>query len=281
MEALVEKLRSIDDLPVLQDTALRLLMALMTASPNYQDIEELVRYDEALMAAILRRANSAAYASASAQPPTLREAISRLGIRELRRIALAQQSAALMVSGGLGYGLRRRAMWRGAVWGAVAAEVLCEHLKLEQMELCFVAALLRDIGKLAVDRLMPPAQWASTLEARPAASVVTEWEAEVMEYDHARVGAGLARVWKLPSVICTAIEQHHGGGPKDVSPISSVVHCADAIVLWLGAGVGVDGLAYTINTRAFERIGLGLATIEDLLPTIIERASEITEEGGE
>ena len=100
-----------------------------------------------LSIAVLRLANSAKF-GVPGREFNLREATVRLGVRSLSRIVLQQQVSGVLAGDVRAFGLRRGALWRGALAGAFAAEKLASIHAPDVQEQSFVCALLRDIGKL-------------------------------------------------------------------------------------------------------------------------------------
>lgn len=257
-----EALAGLDRLPALPATAARAIALLGDGGANAAEVERLFRTDEGLATAVLRRANSAAFAPGAHRAFGLRDAIARLGNRALLRIALEHSAAAPLRDAGRSFGLERGSLWRGAVGGASIAESLAREHAGVDADIAFAATLVRDIGKLAIDALAGgerAASWAGAAPDRPFCDV----ERDRFGADHAVFGAALAERWSLPTPIIAAIRHHHRPDAV-VDSLVDIVHCADCVARWAGLGIGDDGLFHPLSPRARAAIGLDRPRVESL-----------------
>jgi putative nucleotidyltransferase with HDIG domain len=229
------------------------------------DLDEavrIIRADESLTASVLRAANSAAL-GARGRTLDLRAAVVRLGARAVSHHALELAAAPAFRDAGIAFDVRRGEQWRAAIGGARAAEELGIRCGAEP-ERCFVAALLRDIGRLAFDLHRAQHGWAVP---RPDGDEnFLTFEQRAFGVDHATVGAELATRWGLPTEVCHAIRHHHDPPARDEggSVLLDVVHLADAAARFAGLGLGCDGLLYPVSTAAMDRLGVDRDDLERL-----------------
>jgi HD-like signal output (HDOD) protein len=264
--ALLNSLASIRTLPAMPLTALKLVRALNGQALDAAELEKIVRNDEAIAMSVLSIANSAGGGGAPGRVFTLQESIARLGTRRLQQIALQHECSRLLDEGGRSYGLRRGELWRGSVTGALAAEAIAKRTRVCEPGLAFVAALLRDIGKLALDHVAQPDELDRAFCGGDVSRGQLALEREVFGRDHAEIGEELARLWRLPDRIAAAIRWHHAPPPDPAHDVLiDVVHVADAVRSWMGAGLGTDGLCYEVDRAAVARLGLDAGAIELLM----------------
>jgi len=270
-----DELRRIESLPALPNTLARLLQALNEAS-TADELEDIVKGDEAVSAAVLRLANSAVVGVAG-RTFTLAESIARIGHRNLQRIAVSLNAASVLEGRGKAYGLDRDELWRGSLAGGLACEWIARDSGLEDPGICFVTGLLRDIGKIAMDVLFPIERVRAASAAAPSASGQLEAERQVLGIDHAELGMQLAEVWRLPARLANAVRYHHGGCEEvgEFDPLPHIVHCGDMIALQLGMGVGTDGLTYGWNPRSLEIVGLDRTRIEACMEAVHAEVARI------
>ncbi|MHC4515205.1 MAG: HDOD domain-containing protein [Planctomycetota bacterium] len=236
MTKLQEKLKTLSSLPALPTTVTRLIRSLSGTTSGASDLEEIIKTDEALSAAVLKFANSVAH-GATGRVFTLQESIARLGNRALHRIAVSQRCNTFLVRTENGLNLTG-AHWTFALGGGLAAEILAADTKVADAGVCFVAGLLRDIGTLAIEKLLGPEELEKALSSRIPGQDALTAERKAFGLDHAEIGAQLARQWGLPDDISNAICGHHGPTekPEFDDPITHVVHCGDLIGVWMGLG---------------------------------------------
>ena len=282
MASLIDRFKHTASLPVLPGSAVRLVQALNGDDLGMDEIEKIVRTDEAIAAAVLRQANSAAYGGAEASF-SLQQSITRLGARRLQRLALSLSCGRLLEDAGKGYGLLRGDLWRGSLCGALGAEMLANETGLADPSLCFVGGLMRDVGKLAMDLVFNVASLEAAFRREHPDMDQLEIERSVFDIDHAELGAALCRMWKLPERLCRTVEFHHmppgggeDGGEQDV--LIDIVHCADALTCWLAIGVGHDGLAYRLSERAAATVGFDRERIERALPALRAELAAVEEQ---
>lgn len=240
-----ELLDQIGELPALPSSAARIVSLLSSPDPNLDDVHAIVRCDEAISIAVLRLANSAQYGR-TGRVFSLAESINRLGSRTLLRLAMQQQVGSVMKDAGSAYGLRRGALWRGALGGALAASAIAQDHGNEEGDLCFLCGLLRDVGKLALDTFVDD----GFAEAAPEGDTsFLDIERELFGANHAEIGAALAKRWGLPDRIAFVIEHHHAPPPPEDpahDAVADIVHAADVLCLWAGLATGFDGLRYPL-----------------------------------
>ncbi len=283
MNDLQTMLARLERLPALPATAARAIALLSQGGSSAGEIERIFRADEGLAAATLRRANSAAHAGGASRAFGLKESIARLGNRVLMRIALEQQASATLRDGGRSYGLERGALWRSALGGAAVAERLAQESRRADPDLCFSAALLRDIGKLAIDALANGARaqgWGNQSSPEGVVRPFIEVERERFGADHAEIGGLLAERWAMPQEIVLAVRHHHTPPEQPTSWIADIVHCADCIARWAGLGIGDDGLCHPLSPRARDAVGVHRERVEALVAHALDFVTTIERDLG-
>jgi putative nucleotidyltransferase with HDIG domain len=269
----------VDRLPSLPGNGAAILGSLLSPEPDLGDVERVVKQDEGLSTAVLRRANSVAFGSPG-RTFDIGQSVRRLGRRPLIRVALEQQMTETLTGAGHAYGLRRQDAWTGALFGAVAAEIIAQDMGDVEPGLAFTAALLRDIGKLAVDAMMSPDEAARLGATGDGTQSFLELERDRLGADHAEIGAMLARRWDLPEVVAAAIAAHHSPAPPEDaerhSPLHDVVHAADTMGLWAGVATGHDGLRYPLAPHVQERVLRNNRRVERIMADAWDRFREMT-----
>ena len=94
-------------------------------------------------------------------------------------------------------------------------------------DVCFMAGLLHDVGKLILVANLAD-DYADVLSlAKSEGCSIQEAERRVLDTDHAEVGAWMAERWQLPAELVDAIRLHHAENTNDL-PHSRIVTCVRA-----------------------------------------------------
>lgn len=265
--------RAIAKAPLLSANAQRLMQVTATVDHELNEVVDIVKCDATLTARVLRVVNSAAYDLLN--PITsIDRAVSYLGERMVTCIALGDSVGKLMSCPMKGYQAEAGELWRHDLFTALAAREIARFAKTElTIDLAFTAGLLHDIGKTILsDFLNGSAE--NVVKSIDSGELENYLCAEnnLLGMDHAAIGLELARQWKLPSQLQSAIGFHHT--PKE-APIEDrtlvyAVHLGDVIAMMNGYGTGSDCMQYSLDQGYQDYIDLA----QDQLPLVILEASE-------
>lgn len=259
MDTLGELVTELEDLPSIPEAVNRLLAQLAMENTDDEAIEATIIHDTGLSLSVLRAANSASL-GASEQVRSVKQAIARLGSRNLRKVVLAYSVGGVMTEAGIGYGLSGKQARLGGVAGAVASEMIASRSLIVDPGEAFTAALVRDCGKMVMDRAVGVETLQADLARLRDGEDQLAFERERYGFDHAQAGAALAGYWGLPAPIPTAIGQHHAPPEDNPEPLVDVVYAGDVMATQMGYGVGLDGLGYRLDETALKRAGLDVAS---------------------
>ncbi len=281
MAGVSDLLDRIDRLPALPVTVLRLIPLLGDKETSLDQLHSIVQKDEALSMAVMKVANSAAF-GAPGRTFSLRESVVRLGRRRLKALVMEQQTASLYAKAGASFGLQRGALWRGALAGAFAAEELAGEHGDVPADLAFLCALLRDVGKIVLDLQFGAGYVGRVKEELSRGLSFVEAERLAVGFDHAELGAALARRWRLPDRVADSIRFHHDppSDPEGQDGLFDVVHAADTLCLWAGLSVGGDGLCYRFSDRVRTSLSLDRTSADHRIVSMCDRLRQAEEELG-
>src|SRR5690606_4589431 len=113
---------------------------------SVKDLEEVIRPDLALTANLLHVANSALFRG-RVEVAAVREAVVRLGVRQVLGVAASAHFRRVIPERLAGYEIDAHAFWVHGVAVATLAERLRRHLGGGGTEHAFTAGLLHDVGK--------------------------------------------------------------------------------------------------------------------------------------
>jgi len=254
----------VGDLPPIPMAAEAALTVIRNPASGMVELAEVLSLDQALSSLVLRWANSA-YFGLVRPVSTVREAVVYLGYQAVQSLILGGSISALLERPVPGYGLKRGELWKHSIAVAAGSRLILQKIAPQQAEEAYLAGLLCDIGKLAMDVLL---QDIDPL-ARPHSQSLEEMERELFGFDHAHLGAEIARKWHLPPQLIEAIAWHHAPSEaEEPSLIVDAVHASDCAAVMMGIGVGIEGTETLLDERALEHVGLEDQTYFELMGRI-------------
>jgi HD-like signal output (HDOD) protein len=201
-------LQQIKSLPPLPHTMMRVWQVIDNPVSNASTLAEAICADPALVATLLKLANSAAYGR-SRTITTIPEAITLLGFNVIKKMCMATiVQVGLLNQGGALRIFDHVLFWRHCVGTGLAAEALAEIHGMPVGDLAFSHGLLHDIGILALDRCLPDEAVDHFCGELAAGRRLMEVEREVLGTDHAQVGTILATEWNFPPSLLDVIGYH-------------------------------------------------------------------------
>ncbi len=275
---LLEKVKSLSPLPPVVMKALRLIREEAPVSR----LQSVISNDPSLTAKILRLANSAYY-GLPRRVETLSEAIVVLGMDTLRNVLLAAAAYHTMGRAAQGYMLKEGELWIHSVFAAYIADnvflkllkrkgefaerVKSSHAGISRLEeMVYLAALLHDIGKVALSDFMEDSLQ-TVKEKLALGENFLEVEKEVTGFSHPEAGAVVMEAWNFPDVYKETIGAHHNPSllKNDALLIAAVVHAADMTSVKGGVGTGIDGMYYEWDFGSLEEVGISQDILEESL----------------
>ncbi|HZN35812.1 MAG TPA: HDOD domain-containing protein [Pirellulaceae bacterium] len=268
----------IGDVTTLPAAAQRVLQLTEDENSDPDQLREAIQSDPVLVARILRRLNSSYYAL-SHRVSDLKAAISLLGLREIRNLALTVFVSRLFEGGAAHGTYRREQLWSHSVAVAVASRLVARVCGRGAGEEAYIGGLLHDIGLILLDQTLRR-HFLKVIDALDAETPTHIVENRLLTFDHAILGGFVARKWNFPEPVADAITFHHqpwcyNGTHKDLVHVVAVANyfCSRAGVTSLGlhnvspppdevyAGLGLDQIS--------------LAIIWDELDTALDKATAL------
>ncbi len=220
-------LRQIETLPTLPVIATRLLALTSSDQSSAREVIELIKHDQALTAKVLSLCRQA-YRGVSDDVLTIDKAVVLLGFNTIRNTVLSIKVVEMFARREpmapddgphlQSEGLSRLDFWRHSLAVGIAAEMIAAAHPgsgLSASE-AFVAGLLHDIGKLALDHVLPRS-YARVVElAGLNQGEMADFERRVIGMDHHTAGKRLAEQWRLPLMLQDCVWLH--GTPVEALP---------------------------------------------------------------
>lgn len=247
VDDLLDKIGALPPMPMVARRASEIIK---DPKSSMADLASVVKLDPSMSSIILRWVNSAYYALR--QPVvSIEQAVVFLGQRTVQNLVLSASVAGFMSRPLPGYALDKGELWKHSVGTAAAGRLIMQSLIPNQAEDAYYAGLFCDVGKLAFDLLMQKGivqQQGFRVEVSDPHSF-QDTESAIFGYDHPVVSAAMARRWKLPDFLVQVIQYHHipSKVQEPYRTMAYAIHAADAAVMMMGVGLGIDGLKYPLD----------------------------------
>lgn len=263
-------LSKVNDLPALPYVVVRVMELTEDQNATPQDINSALNQDQSMTAKVLKLANSAFYGFPR-RISTVTDATIFLGFKTVRSIVLAAAVSEMLSKEVEGYAMDRGELWRHSQSVAIISRAIAKKVKFPLIDIAYTAGLLHDIGKVVLNSFMSQ-QYKEVLKAVEEEDLpFMAAEEQVLGFTHANVGARIAEKWNLPGELVEAIAYHHEPAFATINPkLTAIVHIADVICLYMGIGMGVDGLRYPVSREAMELLGLNEEDVENMMSQLVD-----------
>lgn len=272
-----EILGGVESVPAMPGVVVKVRQLAGDPDVDFGALARAVEHDPGLTTDVLRLANSAYFGFAHTIG-SVRQAVVRLGTQRIVQLVLTLAVAPIARKSVKGYDLPPGELWRHAIAVAVGAEKVAVAIGIEPPESAFTAGLLHDVGKIVLGTFLEIDAAPIMAEAFEQGTTFDRSERDVLGIDHADVGGALLERWSLPSDIVNAGRWHHQPErcPGD-KLIVDLVHVADALSMTAGLGTGADGLNYSANGDALERIGFEKSMAEPVVCEIMSGMDDLSD----
>jgi putative nucleotidyltransferase with HDIG domain len=227
-----ELLHSVNILPSLPSTYLKVLRALEAPDSSLDSVGQIIGQDPAMTAKLLQLANSAAFGLQQqvADPAT---AVMYLGIETTKAlILLAHTFSYFEKLHPSDFSLE--VLWNHSLMTAHAARQLAreENLRGEAAAPYYTSGLLHDLGKLIYAANLPVKFGLAIRMARDYQQPLWQIEKNLLGASHAEMGAALLAIWGLPLDIVESVAFHHEPARSRQPGFTpaAAVHIANALV---------------------------------------------------
>lgn len=191
--------------PTLPEVAVKVIELVSDQNAGMKDFAEVIRNDQALTGRLLRMSNAAAFAQRN-PVTTLDRALVLLGIDRIKALALGfHLSRSLAGEDGP---LSHRRIWTLSLYRAWLAFHIANKLDRSIAGEAFISGLMLDVGIPMMEKFAGD-QYEQLVDFdAPPLKTFRQEEANLL-CSHVDVIAVLAKMWKLPELLVTAIGNHH------------------------------------------------------------------------
>jgi len=225
-EEVVQRLfKRIGEVSTLPTVAITIIEVANDSSTGADDLFDAVCIDAALATRIMRTVNSSYY-SVQNKVADLKLAITLLGFKEIRNLAMTAYIAQLFKKGS-GHGTyTREALWNHLIGTGAVAQLIAQTCGRVPPREAYLAGLLHDLGLILIDQYLNK-PFCKVIDALEKDTPTCETEKTILGFDHTELGEFVARQWHLPDHLATVIRYHHR--PLDCENDHREMVCAVAL----------------------------------------------------
>jgi diguanylate cyclase (GGDEF)-like protein len=269
---ILQRLRLCTSFPTPPPVAMQVVQLAQNPDIDLAKVADAVSADPAIAAKVMRIANSAMYARRR-QSSNLRQALIVLGLNATLTLALSFTLVnALKRNPPKGFDFQ--AYWRRTILSATWGKLLAGELGRRDAEEVFLAALLQDLGMLAVDRIWPEAYAGITVFSLDHARIA-QHEQNCIGTDHRLIGAALLGIWNMPANLALAVQHSHDPAAAGVEPddrpfVRTVALAGELADVWL-TGRSNEVALKRVGQLVHKHLGILPNRLAELFDTIREQ----------
>jgi putative nucleotidyltransferase with HDIG domain len=268
-------------IPSMPAIAIQCMRVLEDPNQTFSDVGKLVGKDPVLASRVLRLANSAAFPG-KCSVTSLEQAIARMGTEGLKLALVNYSMYQAFSSKNERIQSSFRGIWEHSLAVALLAKELADRMPGPQKPdtgVAYLAGLLHDVGKPVVGALLLEAEKLVSDKQSAFPWINHNVWKRVVAGSHRRVGTALARKWKLPSEISSAIEGSSAFDPAEPTSFANLVCLANAFAKQQGLYAGdVDaGQVDDLVAKGQRLLGLSDETLAEIRAGIYQRVGTLLE----
>jgi HD-like signal output (HDOD) protein len=278
----LQRLFEITGLPALPEVMVKIQHIVNSEEGNAQLLSKIIQQDLSLTAKVLKIANSAFFSSGNKRISSLPLAIARIGFNEIRSISMAITLIKQLSkkSNFIDY----RAFWRHSLSAAyltqTIAAMLPKKLSPEDLQYCFLAGLLHDMGILIYDQYFHH-EFEQIMEyaIKQEKSFLVAEQIVAGKETHQMVGSALLETWKIDTAVISGVRFHHAfdKAPGNQLICVAIVYLAEYILCNWAVG-SFEGTIHEINSAVWDFIGISPDRLGDVFAKVeaeVEKADII------
>jgi len=262
-------IQNLGDLPPLPQVATRVIRISADSDTSSEELQNLVKTDQALTAQVLKIANSAMFGMVR-EVTTLTQAVMTLGFSTARSVVLASSVKNLFTRGPVGP--QERILWEHALAAAITGSAFSKALRFAGTEEVFLAGLMHDIGKSVLAVKFPDSYGSLLRRLHHDGEDGLTQELDTFGFDHAMVGEALLSSWNISEGIAAVVRWHHDPlqAPPEHRRLVALVALGNQAALDLQIGLGMPDSLAGATWEAMDILGLDDAAYQEHRTSALE-----------
>ena len=273
-ELMAEITKAIEDLEPMPEVIQKAREVMSKPSATFKEIGKVLETDQAIVAKVLKIANSAYY-GLSGRVASIHQALVVMGHQTLEQVLNTAWASKMLATKMKGYGFDAGSLWNHSLAVAMGAKTISAKRQPTLENDAFTAGLLHDVGKLVLDAHILKNKSAFD-ELRKHNTSSRKAEETLLGFDHSKIGALICAEWQLPERQASGIQYHHAPQTKPDNELAHMLHLADYLACRCGFGTepldDAEGLA--VDTLAY--LDFKEEDLDPIMQTISEYVSNIS-----
>jgi HD-like signal output (HDOD) protein len=248
-------------MPAVSRFALQLIPMIQDPKVDMVRLANHIEKDEALVANILRVANSAYY-QGRGSITKVSEALVRLGIKQTQSVILATISRQMHLIKNDRLGVLGDKLWYHAVAVSFACQEMSNITGDTDPDEAYAAGLLHDIGRAIVLRALNELLIARKVKL---GDELERKAVTIMDFLHVKMGERLLGQWGLPEVLTLPVSWHHSNDdPDEHTDIVRLIKAMDQLCIVAGFGSSEHAATDLTQEEIADRYGYNHKTFADV-----------------
>jgi len=273
-----ELLGTISEIPTPDVVVQQIISTASNPNTSAKDLEKVISMDVGLSTKILRLVNSAYY-GLPRKITKLSEAIVIVGFKTVRNLALSVFTYSALHSKHTF--IDHDKLWAHFMTTAIFAEHIAKNIGFMNREEVFLAGMMHDVGKLALDLMFPAYifELSKVSENKKEPFFIVEYKSDID--NHMDVGGELLRVWKFPDEYISVAQFHEKPSLNPDSPhieMICIVHLANVFSNIFLPGASLSYGSPYLDPLIFNVLGLkpsNLQIICNELDRVFDKSKDI------
>ncbi len=268
MDIFEKIIRSVDEFPTLPTIYSALSEVMSDPKSTFADAANVISRDQSSAAKVLKVANSAFYGFPG-KIDTISQAIFYIGFEEVRNIIITLAIMDIFKKSKDGSGFNPIELWRHSIAVGVISRLIGKLIGVENIENCFIAGIVHDIGKLLFIRYLEEDYMKTINFAYDNHINIRDAESDILGITHTIAGELVAEKWKLPQNIKKAVRYHYSGiVDGSVHNLTAIIHIADITARMMELGNSGDNIIPEPYPDVWKELDLPKNAFTMLLPKI-------------
>lgn len=225
-EKIIDKFQNSKTLP---HVAIRVTQMVNDDNSTMRDFEEIIQMDPVLVSRLLKLVNSPFF-GLSGRVESIAKAVVMVGMKNLRNLVAVEALRSMFNDDEGSAGFSRQHLWLHSATVAILCDMIGKRIFGDAREDLFLAGIIHDIGLIAEDQVVGDKLREACQLYQPGKNTIIGCEREVIGTDHAEVGFKLAKEWKMPQEVLSAIRYHHNvDKTPEPSSVTGIVQLSEYI----------------------------------------------------